>query len=173
MARSKRRQWSKVRLPLGLLLLALSWAAALDAIPSSSIGAPPTLAGASGTVFLWHLIARLNDRNRYCAAPNRREYGGFCRNRAGKNQISCKAFPEHTICTWRQRWEQERPEEPVPTFAAELRRRLKSRDVDLPEADVVDLYADWELSSLESAAAFGTGVSFASAPITFALAALL
>lgn len=116
---------------------------------------------------------RLRDRNRYCAAPNRREYGGFCKNPAGKNQISCKAFPEHTILTWRQRWEQERPEEPVPTFAAELRRRLKSRKSDLSETDVLDLDADWDLSSLEWGSIFGAGLSVGSAPLTLVLAAVL
>lgn len=176
MARSKPRLPRYAPPSLGGLLLLASWASALTSTPVS-IGTPPTLAGVSAIPFVYYFVLSLNRRDRRCMAVNKRDTRSeFCRNRPENNRmIRCKTYPEHALWRWQQRWAEERPGEPIPTFWAELRRRLRlPNDPDLPETELeVAPEAGWALSSPEWVSVTGTLASLASVPTTTLVAVLV
>ncbi|MCA1706381.1 MAG: hypothetical protein LC808_25210 [Actinobacteria bacterium] len=110
-------------------------------------------------------------------AVNKRESENeFCHNPAENNRISCKRlrYEQHGLLSWRKRWREQRPDDPIPPLRVELLRRLR-----LPsDTNVSGLELDWDegwwgFVPREAIAITGAGFSLASAPATFVVAALL
>lgn len=121
----------------GLVALTASWGFLHPAIQGGldttyALTVPPAFGLGSSVSFLWYFVACLNRRStRWCMAVNKRESENeFCHNPAEKNRISCKALRRegHGLLSWRKRWREQRPDDPIPPLRVELfTQRCRSR----------------------------------------------